>query len=546
MAEQDRCLSKLPYADGANFNSNEWQHEPYCLPDTRVDILHQIMKWSADPCDKAIFWLNGMAGTGKSTIARTVARTLNEQNRLAANFFFSRGRGDLSHTGKLFSTVASQLAGTSPALRHYICEAITENDNIARQSMRDQWTQLIYQPLLKLERHTQSSATFVFVVDALDECGRQEEVATLLQLLTGAKDLRTVQLRVLVTSRPETPIQLGFSAIPRNIHEDFILHTISPSIVRHDIAIFLKHELNRIREGRSLPLDWPGKQKLDILVKRSSGLFIYAATVCRFIQDPKWLPAKRLEIVLQENNDGQSPTHRLDEMYIQILRTSVVGDCSKKEKIMLGQRFRDTVGPIIVLFDTLSSIVLAGLLPSLSETIDITLDSLKSVLNIPEDPSVPIQLLHPSFRDFLLNRERCLDTYFWIDQAKTHHNMAGQCLSVMSKTLRRNICRLETPGTFKSETENTVVDRYIPPHVQYACLYWLDHFRKRDLDLDDAGQVYRFLQDHFLHWLEALSLMSKVSEAVLMMKLLSSVPEVSAAQILLIFCMLIYQSSVPN
>lgn len=69
----------------------------------------------------------------------------------------------------------------------------------------------------------------------------------------------------------------------------------------------------------------------------------------------------------------------------------------------------------------------------------------------------------------------------------------------MSKTLRRNICRLETLGTFKSETENIVMDRYIPPHVQYACLYWLDHFRKGDLDLDDAGQIYRFLQNHFLY-----------------------------------------------
>ena len=72
LVEQDRCLSKLPYADGANFDSHGRQNEPYCLLDTRVDILCQIIKWSADPYQKTIFWLNGMAGTGKSTIARTI------------------------------------------------------------------------------------------------------------------------------------------------------------------------------------------------------------------------------------------------------------------------------------------------------------------------------------------------------------------------------------------------------------------------------------------------------------------------------------------
>ena len=138
LAGQDRCLSKLLYADGANFDSPERQNEPYCLPDTRVDILCQIMEWSADPCQKTIFWLSGMAGTGKSTIARTIARNLTEQKRLAASFFFSRGQGDLSHTGKLFSTIARQFAATSRMLKHYICEAIVEHDNISRQSMRSQ------------------------------------------------------------------------------------------------------------------------------------------------------------------------------------------------------------------------------------------------------------------------------------------------------------------------------------------------------------------------------------------------------------------------
>ena len=476
-----------------------------------------------------------MAGTGKSTIARTFTRTLTEQRLFVANFFFSRGRGDLSHTGKLFSTVAFQLAASCRPLKRLVCEAIAEHDNIARQSMRDQWTKLIHQPLIKLSGHLQSPLFIVVVIDALDECGRQNDIPTLLQLLREVKDLRTVQLRVLVTSRPETPIELGFRTIPGDVHEDFKLHTISPAVVRHDIAIFLRHELSKIREGRSLPLGWPGEQKLEILVERSSGLFIYAATVCRFVQDPKWLPAKRLDIVLRGGDNGQSPTQRLDEMYVQILKSSVIGECSGEEKPILSQRFKDTVGPIVILFDSLSGVALTGLLPNLSEVIDITLESLKSIVNVPEDQSSPIRLLHPSFRDFLLDRDRCSDGSFWIDEGKTHHDIAQQCLDVMSKTLKRNICHLQTPGTLRSQIESTIVNRYLPPHVQYACQYWVGHLQKGSPDPHNSTQVYDFLRDHFLHWLEALSLMGKISEAVHMIKVLGSTPAVSGSEI---FCTL--------
>lgn len=79
VAEQDRCLSKLSYATGASFDSKERENESYCLPDTRVEILSQIMEWSSASHHKRIFWLDGMAGMGKSSIARTIARTLTEQ-----------------------------------------------------------------------------------------------------------------------------------------------------------------------------------------------------------------------------------------------------------------------------------------------------------------------------------------------------------------------------------------------------------------------------------------------------------------------------------
>lgn len=74
LAEEERCLTKLPNAPQASFNSYERQHDSLCLDDTRVDILRDIMTWVDGQDERCIFWLNGMAGTGKSAIARTIAR----------------------------------------------------------------------------------------------------------------------------------------------------------------------------------------------------------------------------------------------------------------------------------------------------------------------------------------------------------------------------------------------------------------------------------------------------------------------------------------
>ena len=179
-----------------------------------------------------------MAGTGKSTIARTVARYFNDQKRLGASFFFSRGGGDVGHAKKFFTTIAWQLANTVPPLKSYICEAISEHKDIATQTLRDRWNQLIYRPLLKLDSSS-FQLPLVLITDAPDECDIENDIQRILQLLAEARELRNVRLRILVTSRPEIPIRHGFHNIPETERQDFVLHNISSSVINHDITIFL-------------------------------------------------------------------------------------------------------------------------------------------------------------------------------------------------------------------------------------------------------------------------------------------------------------------
>lgn len=500
-----------------------------CMHGTRVELLNQIMLWSNNPDEKCLFWLNGMAGTGKSTIARTIARVFHEQGRLGASFFFSRGQGDRGHAAKFFTSIARCLADLIPAMRDNINEAIVKHSSIARQALRDQWTYLIYEPLTKLKCDQNQSKALTIVIDALDECESDDDVRAILQIITEAKSLNTIRLSIFITSRPETPIRLGFRMMDQIIYRNIVLHNIPKQVIEHDILIFLVQEMNKIQKDHEVSGDWPGLHNIKILAQRADGLFIYAATVCRFIgdlADPEG-PEERLKLVLDGDSHAQSSTKALDEIYTQVLRNSIKKN-DEDSKRKLRENFRCVVGSIVILFDVLSIPALAMLL-SISEGKVITsLRFLHSLIDIPHDFNSPVRLLHPSFRDFLLDSQRCLGQSFWINKEKAHGNLARGCLEIMAKTLKRNICNLRTPGAAPNETESK-----LPAHMQYACLYWFDHFNQSDhvwqknIDLFDHDQVYQFFQENFLNWLEAMSLMGKISEGAAIITRFESMLEVS-------------------
>jgi len=521
---QSQNLSKLPLAEGAVHTHRLWEHEDHCLPDTRVALRQQIIDWSDNCESKCIFWLNGMAGTGKSTISRTVAAELAERKRLAASFFFSRGRGDISHAGKFFTTIAAQLATSLPILRPAISNVINEKPDIFQQGLRNQWKHLILNPLRNAPAQ---SIQLVVVIDALDECDNMKDIQLILELLAEARDLETIRLRILVTSRPETPISLGFHELPGEAYQDFILHEVSPSIVNHDISIFFQQNLARVKAtNKQLKTPWPGEQTIELLVKKAAGLFIYAATTYRFIKDDAYDPEDQLSTILEENTHSQSPTEDLDVMYTNLLQHSVIGKRNRMSCGGLVAQFKEIVGSIVIMFDVMPSRNLAELhqvkFPKLSKT----LAPLHSVLNIPENEMEPVRLFHPSFRDFLLDSRRCIDPRFQIDANQGHIQLFRKCMGLISK-LHKNICNLPEVGILVTDISGDVIQQHIPSHVRYGCRYWLDHFQHGNPGEEDIRTIWDFLQQHFLHWLEALSLIGEVSNGVLMVIALEDMLAVS-------------------
>jgi hypothetical protein len=460
-----------------------------------------------------------MAGTGKSTIALTVAREYARQQRLGGSFFFSRGGGDLGSSRKLFTTLARQLAYRLSYSKRYICEAIQGNDDIGNKGLYDQWNTLILHPLSRL-----SGGAFplplVFVIDALDECDGEDDVRLILQLLATANTLRDIRLRIFTTSRPEIPIRYGIIDIPETTHQDFILHNIDPVIVDHDISLFLKHHLGTIRRQCGFAVSWPGEEIIKLLIERAGGLFIYAATVCRFLQEDARFTQIRLDLILRHDPNAQLPGKILDEVYTTVLMSSVGRESYGLEKNSLYQLFSHVVGSIVVLFDMLSTAHLAGLLGLPKHEVVLTLHHLHSVLEVPESEDDSVRLLHPSFRDFLLDKNRCLNPLFVVDKKKAHRHLFTRCLEVMSNFLRRDMCDLRKPGARAARIDRSKVNKYIPLHVQYACRYWVHHLQNSNLESADYGNIQAFLEHRFFNWLEALGVMACVPEGVIMIRML--------------------------
>ncbi|KAF4978334.1 hypothetical protein FZEAL_5256 [Fusarium zealandicum] len=520
--ELKTTLASLSTAREASFDSCAEDGNPTCLDDTRVDLLNHIYKWAENSSGPSIFWLNGMAGTGKSTISRTVCRYFDRAGYLGASFFFKRGEDDRGRSTKFFPTIADQLAAKNHDVAQHIVKAINADSAIGSKGPRIQFEKLISEPLSAVLSRTEQIQPIIIVIDALDECDEDENrIKLIIHLLHHTKSLA---LKIFLTSRPELPIRLGFQDI-KSLYQDLILHEIPAPVIEHDLDVFFKHQLMTIRSKHNasvsrsreaqLPEDWPTDSDVKSLVKMAAPLFIFASNVCLLLGDPRCgSPDQLLQDVLKPRTKGNGS--QLDATYLPVLERLANGLPPIQRGIALG-RFRDIVGSIVILADPLSVTALANIISVPLKEVESHLSLLHSILEVPNSPKSPVRLLHLSFRDFLLNSEQGQND-FSVDETTAHAKLAIGCLKTMNDSLQEDICGLRPLGKEGSTADSQTVDACISKELMYACRHWVYHAQESRYLNGQSDEVHSFLKVHFLHWVEVLCLMGRATDSLGMVR----------------------------
>ena len=484
-----------------------------CLRGTRKDVLSQIDHWLTDKKDRRVFWLNGLAGTGKSTIAQTFAEKSFVDGKLGASFFCSRDFEDRSSLQTIFPTLAFQLAHRYPRFREELLPVLTAIPDVGRESLCSQVEKLIVGPLKAARVQT------LIIIDAIDECKDEEPASAILSILSRyVREIPGVKL--FITGRPEPRIHSGFRLAPlRPITEVLKLHDVEHSSVDGDIKLFLGTRLSAITKTRNdcnFTEEWPSSADIEILSKKAGGLFIYASVVVKFVESESHVPTTRLSLITSfpqsTINEGMSST---DVLYTQILEQAF-SDVHAGDKEPY-RRFWSAVGATLLAFNSLSTKVLSILLKA--PDFSTTLCSLHPLLLVPKIEADPIRIFHKSFPDFLTDPGRCKDERFFINPSVHHREILLSCLGLMKERLRKNICNLDDHVSLSNVNDLPARRKtHIGDALEYACQFWTKHLLEIPSNGHNIEEVHKAIDEFFttqlLYWIEVLTLTGNLNAGV--------------------------------
>ena len=439
-------------------NSKERHVAPKCHKDTRKAVIKDIESWVLDDRkDTPILWISAPAGSGKSAILQTIAERFQKPKGLAASFFFSRTAAQRQTDAHLIATIAAQLAVSIPETRPFIDKAVRDDLSVFDKNLSVQMEHLVIQPSIcaSLQARTSSQWPSLLVIDGLDECTGGKVQANILRILNDALlQLKhsLISLYLLIASRPEPAICAVFEGDLKQATYRVVLDDkYDPD---RDIATFLRSSFSDIHHRKktlfpskpSLPLPWPSEDVITFLVGKSSGQFIFAATVIRFVDEDRKLPPAQLDLVLgickslDASQHDTNPFALLDELYSHVLRS-----CDKTSEVLslLGTIFfLDGQAPTPVFLESF-----------VGTNITLSFWDLHSIIHVPASETDSIRFYHASFRDYLVDHHRSKDLY--IDEHLAQSFLLTLCM--------RQLC---------NPTRS--------PAMDYSWKSWTNHYKRGD------------------------------------------------------------------
>jgi len=497
-----QCLQYSALGDNFVSEAADDEQPTYagCMPGTREGVLSKFITWvKNDPM--SIFWLAGMAGTGKTSIAVSLCRMLRNDPTvlLGGGYFCSRSAGSIARTDvrRVIPTLATLLADQSQEFAEALAVELGSDRRVGHKPVAEQINLLLRNPLAAL---TSSSRHIVFLIDALDECSSERELAELLRLLADFNC--DVKVKFILTSRPE--LHIRGTPISNPDHNTILqLHTISVEEVMSDIWLYVSGTLKYAAPDAT----WYANQDIEQLVELSGGLFIFASTVLKYILDPDDDDERQDRLRKATSTVGvrTAAISVIDKVYELVLNEASRPDTVDSDEL---DRMKRIMACILVARTSLSVGALATLLSIKPGRLRASLRRLHSLIHLPaDDEQLGLRMLHASFGDYITDRA---PKYLKVDATHGHDVLAQGCLRRLAcDDLCFNISRSQS--SFDSCPE--VTPGWIPLSLIYACLQWAHHIDASSDRFTFGEDVGRVLRSKFLFWLEALSVLGKVSLA---------------------------------
>ena len=507
-------LNMCPRARGAGYKHGDRRG---CLTGTRETVLDEIESWTKDFDRSPVYWLNGVAGTGKSTIAQTTAERVFANGQLGASFFCSRDFEDRSNLRLIFPTLAIQLAFKYPDFRSVLIPLLQLDPDIGYESLHNQMERLVVVPL------KEKGISTVIIIDALDECVDYEPQSTILSVM-GQLVEEVPKVKFLITGRPEPRIQSGFRLqLLKPLTDVFVLHDIERSTIDADIQLFLTHHLSELAHRHQLD-GWPSPTHINLLCQRAAGLFVYAVATIKFLDSTTHLPSKQLDVIanLPECTTPEGRTQFKPNITLDTLYTSILQAAFSEEALDAFTNIQSTIGTLILLANPLPPAGIAELVGLGPKEVMLFLKAIQSLLMLNEDPTIPVKVFHKSFPDFITNPIRCLDKRFYIPPGNLHYELALNCLRLMNERLEQNMLSLPNYALNSEILDlSKRAEDQISDSLQYACKSWYNHLIETREDVTNITTALNcFLEENFLAWLEVLSVLGAARNAVVALETL--------------------------
>jgi hypothetical protein len=513
---QDFRLNKLRHVEQVSYDTGPVNLRGPCTPQTREHILDSVMAWATDDTSQPVYWLGGMAGTGKTTIAYSLCERLEKTGLLCSSFFCSRTIDATREPRVIIPTISYQIARRLKPFSTALLDALNtpDNDEIHNKIVRTQFTVLVLQPGKDLAA-SQGFKRKLIVCDGFDEARERNkeaggsEVGEIIShfLKYGS----ALPFKIFISSRLDEHITSTFKFNGSGQHESLLLHNVEHDIVEADIRRYIVDRVDAITERRwRTRSEWISDNQIDELVSRSGKLFVYASAVCAFLGQGTATEVKRRMDILFEHlpeipGIENTPYDRLNLLYKQILDEALGDDTRSILRVLISSRSQLSI-------EILSSLL--GFEPFRTEKAVL---QLHAVLTIPMDytHSTPITIFHASFRDFLVTPKRSRDHF--IDIGNSNHLLALSCLRVMEDKLKQdNICKLDSKDTPKASIPPSVIQNSIPLDLQYACINWLSHITELDMERARSLEhdIIAFFDHRVLRWIECMSFLGRLQDVM--------------------------------